>query len=74
MAQCTPLIKSVHPHKGEEEDFLVTSKLFSMLSQFNFKMISSPLQHLHDVILKSHKKENNQKTNTDNAPVANDRV
>lgn len=43
-----------------------------MLSQFNFKMISSPLQHLHEVILKSHKKENKQ--NTDNAPVAHNRV
>lgn len=45
-----------------------------MPSQFNFKKISSPLQHLHDVILKSHKKENKQNTITDNAPAAHDRV
>lgn len=60
--------------KAKKQNFLVTSKLFSMLSQFNFKMISSPLQHLHDVILKSHKKENKQNTNTDDATVAHDRV
>lgn len=78
VAQCTRLIESVHPHKGEETrlqlDFLVTAKVFSMLSQFTFKMIFSSLQHLHHVILKSHKKENKQNTNDDNAFVTHARA
>lgn len=64
-------MKSVNLHKGKEArrwlDFLVTAKLFSILSQFNFEMSSSLLHDALGVFTCENKEKSKSNSNSDAA-------